>query len=378
MNQQQHKTILLVEDEAITVMAIALKIKNLGYDVVTAHSGEEAVKLAAENHNINLVLMDINLGGGIDGTEAARQILAVRHLPIVFLTAHTEEEYVNKVKAITRYGYVIKHSGDFVLKSSIEMAFELFQEHEKTRASEEKYRTYINNAPEGVFIADSSGKYIDVNPAACKMTGYSREELLTLSISELDVTDENAEDILTFHDLKNTESLETERTLKRKDGTLITVLLNAVRISEDQYMAFCTDITERKKMEEELRFQSLLLNQIQDLVTATDVDGTVNYVNDAVARMFGVTKDQLIGRTIFDFGEDSSKGASQQEILDATVQQGTWRGEVVNYDTEGKEYILDCRTWIIRNRRGEPRALCSVLNGYYRKKKSGRENSGTA
>lgn len=124
VNTQTRQTILLVEDEVLLAMATANKIKYFGYDVMMAHSGEDAVKLALEDKCISLILMDVNLGGEIDGPEAATQILAVRHLPIVFLTSHTEEEYVTRVKEITRYGYVVKHSGDFVLKSSIEMAFE--------------------------------------------------------------------------------------------------------------------------------------------------------------------------------------------------------------------------------------------------------------
>ena len=105
-------------------------------------------------------------------------------------------------------------------------------------------------------------------------------------------------------------------------------------------------------------------------MTATNLDGSVKYVNEAEARMFGVSKDQLIGRTIFDFGEDSSKGATQQEILDTTLQQGAWRGEVVNYDADGNEYILDCRTLTIKDRHGEAQALCSVSTDITTRKKA--------
>lgn len=131
MNHTQQKTLLLVEDEALLAMATAQKLKRFGYDVVTAHSGEQAVQIATAQTPIHLILMDINLGGELDGTEAAQQILAVQQIPIVFLTSHMEETYVSKVKTITRYGYVIKNSGDFVLKSSIDMAFELFSREQR-------------------------------------------------------------------------------------------------------------------------------------------------------------------------------------------------------------------------------------------------------
>jgi PAS domain S-box-containing protein len=115
MNTTVRKKILLVEDEVIIAATEA------------AHSGERAVRVAIDDENVSLILMDINLGKGIDGVEAAQQILEERKLPIVFLTSHAEEEIVGKVRGITRYGYVIKDSGDFVLNSSIQMAFELYQ-----------------------------------------------------------------------------------------------------------------------------------------------------------------------------------------------------------------------------------------------------------
>jgi DNA-binding NarL/FixJ family response regulator len=72
---------------------------------------------------IDLVLMDIDLGRGIDGPEAARRILDLRELPIVFLTSHSERQWVERVIEITTYGYVLKSTGEFVLVQSIEIAF---------------------------------------------------------------------------------------------------------------------------------------------------------------------------------------------------------------------------------------------------------------
>ena len=102
MNPQ---TILLVEDEAIIALAEAAAIKRFGYEAISATSGEKAIQIANDNPAVSLVLMDIDLGSGIDGTEAARRILAGRNIPIVFLTSHSEREMVEKVRGITRYGH---------------------------------------------------------------------------------------------------------------------------------------------------------------------------------------------------------------------------------------------------------------------------------
>lgn len=127
MKKDVRKTILLVEDEQLIAADQAIRIGNWGYEVLTAAGGEEAVNTVNENPHIDLVLMDIDLGDGIDGNETARRILDIRHIPVVFLTSHAEREMVQKVRNITRYGYVLKNSGDFVLQSSIEMAFDLYE-----------------------------------------------------------------------------------------------------------------------------------------------------------------------------------------------------------------------------------------------------------
>jgi CheY-like chemotaxis protein len=133
VNDQERKTILLIEDEAILAIVQAKTLRQLGYTVITAQCGEEAIALARGERTIDLILMDIELGKGIDGAEAARQILAQRTIPIVFNTSHAERELVEKLRGITRYGCVIKNSGNFVLQSSLEMAFELFDADKKLK-----------------------------------------------------------------------------------------------------------------------------------------------------------------------------------------------------------------------------------------------------
>ncbi len=126
-NDKKCTTILLVEDEAIILLATSRSLKRFGYKVISANSGEKAVEFIISNKDIDLVLMDIYLGSGIDGTESARRITCIRDIPIVFLTSHSKHEMLKKAEDIIHYGYIIKGSGDFVLQSSIEIAFELFE-----------------------------------------------------------------------------------------------------------------------------------------------------------------------------------------------------------------------------------------------------------
>ncbi len=138
MNPDSKRRLLLVEDEPVAAVTTSAMLKRNGYDVVSVGTGLKAIEVMSSDISIELILMDIDLGPGMSGPEAAREILASRDIPIVFLTSHSEREMVYKVRAITRYGYVIKNSGDFVLLSSIEMAFELFESHIQLKASTEQ------------------------------------------------------------------------------------------------------------------------------------------------------------------------------------------------------------------------------------------------
>ncbi len=178
------KTILLVEDEAIIAMAQKMVLTRFGYAVFSAGTGEKAVDLACGSEAIRLVLMDIDLGNGIDGTEAARRILANRNMPIVFLTSHSEREMVEKVRGITRYGYVIKNSGDFVLQSSIEMAFELFDAHERTKGQEAELEAIYENTPVIMALLEKDRRVYKANHSAARFTGTPIEDMIGLRIGE--------------------------------------------------------------------------------------------------------------------------------------------------------------------------------------------------
>ncbi len=147
----QIKTILLVEDEAITSVVTTKTLLKFGYNVITADSGQNAVDTAIINKNINLILMDIDLGDGIDGTEAALIILKTQNIPVVFLSSHTEPEVVEKTEKITSYGYVVKNTGSTVLDASIKMAFKLFDAHVKIIESEKRIQAAQELAHIGVW-----------------------------------------------------------------------------------------------------------------------------------------------------------------------------------------------------------------------------------
>lgn len=255
------ENILLVEDEAILAVSESAILRGFGYQVQTLPCGEAAIKAIHEGKTpIDLILMDIDLGRGMDGTEAAKLILKERNLPIVFLTSHSERECVEKVKGITRYGYVIKNSGDFVLQSSIEMAFELFEAHEKMRMSETRLSALLKTIPDLVWLKDAHGVYLACNHAFETFFGAKEAEIL--GKTDYDFLDEGEADFFREKDLKalalGRPNRNEEWITYASDGhrafleTIKTPMIDASGKLVG-VLGIGRDITERAKMEEALK-----------------------------------------------------------------------------------------------------------------------------
>lgn len=147
----KNKTILLVEDDFLIASVESKQIEKLGYSVIIANSGEDAITKFNNNKQISLILMDIDLGKGIDGTETAERILILKEIPIVFLSSHTDPEIVARTEKITSYGYVVKNSGITVLDASIKMAFKLFEAKNRAEINEERLQFVLEGSKLGFW-----------------------------------------------------------------------------------------------------------------------------------------------------------------------------------------------------------------------------------
>ncbi len=130
----------------------------------------------------------------------------------------------------------------------------------KAHASEAKYRNYVDNSPIAIFVTNQNGQYIDVNAAAINLLGYSKQEILGKNIKDI----EYEPDIESFLKLKEIGKIRKEVTLKTKNGKKVEVDLSAVKLTDNQYIAYCSNITDKKYLEAQLQ-QSQKLESIGNL-----------------------------------------------------------------------------------------------------------------
>jgi DNA-binding NarL/FixJ family response regulator len=125
--------ILIVEDEAVIALRLQKRLKEMGYDVPDiAYSGEDAV-VKAGRLGPDLVLMDIMIPGKLDGIEAAKTVKAEFDIPVIFLTAFSEDKIIKRAKQAEPFGYILKPFQDREIKAAIEVALYKKEMEEKLR-----------------------------------------------------------------------------------------------------------------------------------------------------------------------------------------------------------------------------------------------------
>lgn len=206
------------------------------------------------------------------------------------------------------------------------------------KESEAKFRAYIEYAPLGIFVANHEGRYVQVNPAACEMTGYSSDELLALSVAEVTAPQSRAAAHEQFRKVVETGSTSCELAFLHKNGEIRCWHLDAVRLSGNRVMAFKTDVTERKRELEELHTLRSAVDQSANMIVITDPAGCIEYVNPSFERCTGYASAEVIGGNprILKSGR---QGDSMYRDLWTTISAGkTWRGEFLNRRKNGSFY----------------------------------------
>jgi PAS domain S-box-containing protein len=169
-------TLLIVEDEEIVVADLASKLDRLGYSVSGSTArGEEAVSLARQSRP-DLVLMDIQLKGRMDGIEAAEQLRRECDLPVVYLTAHSDRTTLQRAKLTEPFGYILKPFEELELETHIEMALYKHQAERKLRESEALYRAIGESINYGIWVCDPGGRNLYASPSFLQLVGLTQEE----------------------------------------------------------------------------------------------------------------------------------------------------------------------------------------------------------
>jgi len=255
--------VMVVEDERIVAEDIKRSLLNMGYSVsAVTSSGEDAIKTAGELKP-DMILMDIVLRGEMNGIEAASRIRSDFNIPVIYLTAYTDEKILEQAKLTEPFGYIIKPFEDKELHSVIEMALYKKLMENKLRESQDWLSTVLHSIGDGVIATDKDGNVIFINPVAEKLTGWNQDNAKGRDLEEVfNIINEETE-----------EKVENPAKKVIKEGVTLNLANHTILISKDNnstaiddsaapiknskgeitgVVLVFHDITERRRIEKEL------------------------------------------------------------------------------------------------------------------------------
>lgn len=177
--------ILIVEDESITAMDIQGSLIDLGYVVQAAVSSGTAALEAVARQCPDLILMDIRLEGEVNGIQAANQIRARFDVPIVYLTAHSDDVTLQQAKITEPFGYILKPFYDRDLHKTIEIALYKHKVDKELKDNRRWLATMLNSIGDAVIATNAAGQISFMNPIAEVLTGWGQEEAVGRDIGEV-------------------------------------------------------------------------------------------------------------------------------------------------------------------------------------------------
>ncbi len=329
------KHILVVEDEHIVAEHIKMSLLRLGYSVPgIVHSGEDAIQ-KAEEKRIDLVLMDIVLKGEMDGIEAASTISSRFNIPVVYLTAYTDEKTLERAKITEPFGYIIKPFEDKDLHTAIETALYRHKVGKRLKESEEKYRSLVENAYDAIYII-SPERFKYVNPAFEKLTGWRKKELISKKFKFWDLIHPDDRESVKTRESARKVKVEIpnryEFRVTTKEGRTKTVEAATVEISttgELTVMGILRDITERKNVEKEIQNYQEKLRLLASKLSLTEEKERrklATFMHDNIGQKLALIKMKL-GALNQSLSEQERVNSTQlktmneiRDLLEETIQ----------------------------------------------------------
>jgi len=208
--------------------------------------------------------------------------------------------------------------------------------------SEEKYRTVIKQASDGIFIGDQLGNCIEVNDSGCKLLGYEREEILTKNIKNAIIFNDD-EIPLRLNELKEGKSIIQKRKMKRKDGSFLFVEISSQKLPDGNVIGVFRDLTERieaeKKLQREIELSDKIINSLPGLFYLADPTPKLIRWNNEFEKVSGYSSEELkkaVPVTLFDPEDQlilkrALEKSYKEGLSDVEVRLLTKHGEKIPY-----------------------------------------------
>ena len=349
--------ILIVDDDAAARELLATHLGREGFEVREAANGEDGLSLI-DRERVSLVILDMRMPG-ISGTDVLRRLRerpATATLPIMVLTGQGDDYPLITSLGVGADDYLTKpiRLDELVARIRARLRNRRAAADLAKTASEELYRALVEHSFDGILVSDPNGQYVEANAAACRMLGYSRDELLTISSPNLNAVDDplKPED----REARMADAVATgvlvERRYRRKDGTSLPAEVGFSQLPDGRLQRVIRDISARQAFEAERTRLISAVEQTGDAIWMSDADGIITYVNPAFTRAYEFRSSEVVGQhgAVLDSGKQSP--SFFDAIWDAVHGDRIWTGTIVNRRKGGSLIEVELVISAIRGSQG--------------------------
>lgn len=328
--------ILIVEDNPIVAEDLKVKLKQLGYEVTAmAYSGRQALEEVAKQVP-DIALMDIRLGEGINGIDTAAELKKRFNISVIYITAHADDDTLERAKRTEPYGYIVKPFDDAELRSAIEIAVYKQQADRKVNESRKWFETTLTSIGDGVITTDQFGKITFLNPVAAQLTGWTAEEVVGRPLEEIfiiinEYTREPVDNpVAKILKSGTVVGLANHTLLITKDKKELPIADSGAPIRNDSgdiigvVLVFRDQIQEREAennlTESEERFRTLVESSPQLILL--EQEGQIIYSNPSGSLQLGYeSHNDLVGLTLRQvFGEQAVTNIQKKQKTDCQLE----------------------------------------------------------
>lgn len=238
----------------------------------------------------------------------------------------------------------------------------------------ELFRAVWDNSNDGMRLTDETGRIVKVNRAYCEIVGKNEVDLEGQLLGIV-YTDPHGDVVLEKY--RQNYSLKAERKYLEEKFQLwngkevwLGVSVSFINLSGNNSLVLSVfhDITSRKEKEQQLKLQSLVLDQIYDNVTISDLNGIIKYVNKAECKMMNCTPDDLVGKHEKIYGDVTQEGKGYDDIFRQILDKGSWRDETHKFNRKGEKVILDNRGKLVYDDNGKAIGVCGISTDITKRK----------